>query len=192
MKKNTLLFLGSLLVVVATHAQHEHGQRHDPVPPVKDTVIISKPAAKDTVPHAHTHPMEAGAMPTQGTTEGGHDHEAMMQHDHQAMTMSHAFSRNLPMTRNGSGTAWLPDNSPMYGYMFHSGKWMYMLHGDVFLRYNKQDLLNKGQRGDSKFDAPNMVMLMGQRTVGKKGLFHFNTMFSLDPLTVGNGGYPLL
>jgi hypothetical protein len=192
MKKNTLLFLGSLLVVVATHAQHEHGQRHDPVPPVKDTVIISKPAAKDTVPHAHTHPMEAGAMPTQGTTEGGHDHEAMMQHDHQAMTMSHAFSRNLPMTRNGSGTAWLPDNSPMYGYMFHSGKWMYMLHGDVFLRYNKQDLLNKGQRGDSKFDAPNMVMLMGQRAVGKKGLFHFNTMFSLDPLTVGNGGYPLL
>lgn len=96
------------------------------------------------------------------------------------------------MTRNGSGTAWLPDNSPMYGYMFHSGDWMYMLHGSAYMRYNKQDLLNKGARGGSKWDAPNMVMLMGQRAVGEKGLFHFNTMLSLDPITVGGSGYPLL
>lgn len=114
----------------------------------------------------------------------------MEQHDN--MSMSHSFSRNLPMTRNGSGTSWLPDNSPMYAYMFHSKKWMYMLHGDIYLRYNKQDLFNKGHRGAGKFDAPNMVMLMGQRNVGKKGLFHFNSMFSLDPLTVGKAGYPLL
>jgi hypothetical protein len=108
------------------------------------------------------------------------------------MAMSHAFSRNLPMTRNGSGTSWLPDNSPMYAYMFHSKNWMYMLHGDVFLRYNSQDIFSAGSRGNSKFDAPNMVMLMGQRNVGEKGLFHFNTMFSLDPVTVGGAGYPLL
>jgi hypothetical protein len=117
------------------------------------------------------------------------DHSA---HEQGAMSMSHAFSRNLPMTRNGSGTSWLPDNSPMYAYMFHSRKWMYMLHGDVFLRYNKQDIFDKGSRGGSKFDAPNMVMMMGQRNIGSKGLFHFNTMFSLDPLTVGGEGYPLL
>lgn len=107
-------------------------------------------------------------------------------------SMSHAFSRNLPMTRNGSGTSWLPDNTPMYAYMFHSKKWMYMLHGDAFLRYNSQDIFNAGSRGNSKFDAPNMAMLMGQRDVGSKGLFHFNTMFSLDPVTVGGAGYPLL
>ncbi|HEU4633581.1 MAG TPA: hypothetical protein VFS22_06335, partial [Flavisolibacter sp.] len=70
--------------------------------------------------------------------------------------------------------------------------WMYMIHGAIFIRYNKQDLFDKGNRGGSKFDAPNMVMLMGQRNVGSKGLFHFNTMFSLDPLTVGEDGYPLL
>src|ERR1700712_3431689 len=57
--------------------------------------------------------------------------------------MSHSFSRNLPMNRNGSGTGWLPDASPMYGYMFHSKKWMYMLHGSLFLRYNKQDLFDR-------------------------------------------------
>jgi hypothetical protein len=117
------------------------------------------------------------------------DHSAHVQ---TGMSMSHAFSRNLPMTRNGSGTSWLPDNSPMYAYMFHSRKWMYMVHGDLFLRYNKQDVFEKGTRGDSKFDAPNMVMLMGQRNVGAKGLFHFSSMFSLDPVTVGEEGYPLL
>ena len=30
------------------------------------------------------------------------------------MSMSHVYSLNLPMGRNGSGTSWLPDASPMY------------------------------------------------------------------------------
>jgi hypothetical protein len=50
--------------------------------------------------------------------------------------MNDAFSLNLPMKRHGSGTGWLPDASPMIGYMFHSAKWMYMLHGNLFIRYN--------------------------------------------------------
>ena len=106
--------------------------------------------------------------------------------------MTHAFSLNLPMTRNGSGTAWLPDASPMYGVMLHSKKWMYMLHGNIDLRYTKQDLTNKRSRGDDKFDAPNWFMAMAQRKVGENGLFHWNAMISLDPLTEGGFGYPLL
>src|ERR1043165_8914139 len=106
------------------------------------------------------------------------------QHEHHEMSspMSHAFSLNLPMNRNGSGTGWLPDASPMYGYMLHSKKWMYMLHGNIFIRYNNQDIGNKGIRGGSKVDAPNWFMAMGQRRVGAKGLFHFNAMLSLDPI----------
>ncbi len=106
--------------------------------------------------------------------------------------MTHAFSRHLPMTRNGSGTAWLPDASPMYGYMHHHPNWMFMLHGNLFLRYNHQDITNKGTRGGEQWDAPNWLMFMGQRRTGAHGLFHFSTMFSLDPLTVGGNGYPLL
>lgn len=123
-----------------------------------------------------------------------HEHHMMeMKKDTMTMPgMSHAFSKNLPMTRNGSGTAWLADNSPMFGYMFHSSSWMFMLHGNLFFRYNKQDLLNKGSRGGNKFDVPNMWMFMGQSNVGKKGLFHFNAMLSFDPFTVGKSGYPLL
>jgi hypothetical protein len=112
--------------------------------------------------------------------------------NHNMENMSHAYSLNLPMNRNGSGTGWLPDASPMWGNMFHSNKWMFMLHYNAFLRYNNQDFTNKGSRGDSKIDAPNWLMFMGQRKVAKSGLFHFNSMFSLDAVIAGGSGYPLL
>lgn len=105
--------------------------------------------------------------------------------------MSHAFSLNLPMTRNGSGTGWLPDSTPMYGYMIHGKKWMYMLHGNIFARYTKTDVFNVGTRGSEKTDVVNWVMGMGQRKVGKNGMFRFSAMLSLDNLFGGNG-YPLL
>lgn len=105
--------------------------------------------------------------------------------------MTHAISRNLPMSRNGSGTGWLPDASPMYGYMFHKAGWMMMAHGNIFLRYTNHDLTGKGIRGGYKFDAPNWGMLMAQRPVGKNGLFHTSIMLSLDPIT-DKSGYPLL
>lgn len=106
--------------------------------------------------------------------------------------MSHAFSLNLPIGRNGSGSGWLPDASPMYGNMYHSKKWTYMFHYNLFIRYNNQDFTNKGVRGNDKVDAPNWLMFMGQNKTGSNGLFHFSAMFSLDAVTIGNGGYPLL
>ena len=67
-----------------------------------------------------------------------------------------------------------------------------MIHGNIAPRYNKQDISNKGTRGNEQWDAPNWFMFMGQTKIGEKGLFHFNTMFSLDRLTEGGDGYPLL
>src|SRR5215217_8341930 len=65
--------------------------------------------------------------------------------DHDGMPlMSHAYSLNLPMSRNGSGTAWLPDTSPMYMYMRGNAKSNWMVHGNVVLLYNNQDVFNKG------------------------------------------------
>jgi hypothetical protein len=69
---------------------------------------------------------------------------------------------------------------------------MYMLHYNLFLRYNNQDFTNKGSRGGSEFDAPDWLMFMEQRQVGKNGLFHFGVMASLDAPLGGNDGYPLL
>lgn len=163
------------LVGLTANAQHTHQM------PAKDTI---KPKAMDPMPMAP------------GKDTMTHDHHLMNpekpDNNGDMGNMSHSFSLHLPMSRNGSGTGWLPDASPMYGNMYHSKKWMYMLHGNLFLRYTHQDFTKKGSRGGTAFDAPNWLMFMGQRKVGKKGLFHFNTMFSLDPLTEGGNGYPLL
>ncbi len=134
--------------------------------------------------HEHHQSPASDTVHHEGKSDSMQSHEGMP-------PMSHSYSLNLPMNRNGSGTGWLPDASPMYGYMVHSKKWMYMIHGNIVVRYNNQDIGNRGTRGDSKMDAPNWFMAMGQRKVGSRGLFHFNTMFSLDPL-FGGEGYPLL
>jgi hypothetical protein len=145
---------------------------------VKKTLLIFSMALKTVIYAQHDH----------------HQHSERDSTDSKKFEMppmSHAFSLNLPMTRNGSGTGWLPDSTPMYGYMIHHRKWMYMAHGNLFVRYNKQDVFNKGSRGGDKFDAVNWFMAMGQRRVAKNGLFRFNIMLSLDNLFGGNG-YPLL
>ena len=151
---------------MAQHDDHMH---------MDDT---TRPAVKDTMKMPMDH--HAAMM----------DHSMGMNMDMPAM--SSAYSLNLPMNRDGSGTSWSPDASPMYGHMYHSKKWMYMLHYNLFLRYNNQDFSDKGIRGGSKLDAPNWLMFMGQKKIGSNGLFHFNTMLSLDPITMGGSGYPLL
>ncbi|HEX2396367.1 MAG TPA: hypothetical protein VHI78_13555 [Bacteroidales bacterium] len=127
-------------------------------------------------------------MPKSNTKNHDSDTSTMMQ-KHSGF---HAFSLNLPMNMDGSGTGWLPDNSPMYGYMMHYGHWNFMLHGNVFFRYNNQDVTKKGERGADLWDVPNWFMLTGHTRTGKRGLFRFSAMISLDYLTIGNAGYPLL
>lgn len=105
--------------------------------------------------------------------------------------MSHLYSLNLPMNRNASGTAWLPDETPMYMYMTGK-KAMWMFHGNIFLRYTHTDVFGSGSRGDGKFDAPNWFMAMTSKPVGKRGLLSARAMISLDPITEGGRGYPLL
>jgi hypothetical protein len=108
------------------------------------------------------------------------------------MTMNSQYSLTLPMNRDGSGSSWVPDQTPMYGYMFHGKKWMTMIHGAFFVRYTSQDVFKQGSRGGNQFDIPNWFMVMTQRQVGKNGLLSIGTMFSFDPFLVGPGGYPLL
>lgn len=122
-----------------------------------------------------------------------HAHPGSSQNDTgMSAHMSHSFSLNLPMNRNGSGTGWMPDSSVMYGHGLMSEKWMFMFHANVFLRSNWQDIMQKGNRGGQKTDAPGWFMGMGQRRVGDRGLFRFSAMISIDPLTIGSEGYPLL
>jgi hypothetical protein len=170
----TLVLLGMSLSIFAQHEHHKMPAKQDSTAKAKKKT----PMAKDTMPMQHRHGDHAMNMDT-----GMHPMD---------VPMTHAFSLNLPMNRNGSGTGWLPDASPMFGYMIHSRKWMYMVHGSIFLRYDNQNFNNDNKRGDSRFDAPTWFMFMGQRKVGEKGLFHFSSMLSLDPVIEGGKGYPLL
>lgn len=106
--------------------------------------------------------------------------------------MTHAFSTSLPMNRNGSGTSWSPDETPIYAVMLHGQYWNFMLHGNVFIRYTNQNLNNPSKRSADKFDAPNWIMAMGQRRIGARGLLYLSAMFSAERLTEGGAGYPLL
>lgn len=93
----------------------------------------------------------------------------------------------LPMTRIGSGTAWLPDSAPMFGVMKNAGAWMFMLHGSAFLQQTNQG----GPRGDAQFGSVNWGMINAMRGVGG-GRLQLRAMASADVFTVGRRGYPLL
>ena len=90
------------------------------------------------------------------------------------------------MTREGSGTSWQPDATPMAGVHFTEGDWTLMAHGFVNVVYDRQS----GPRGDSKLFTQSMAMLVANRTLGA-GTLGLRAMASLDP-TMGKSGYPLL
>ncbi|MVN76572.1 hypothetical protein GO988_09580 [Hymenobacter sp. HMF4947] len=154
-------------------------------------VLLATPALAQ---HRHTPGM---AMPADTTraqpTPGPQPMAGMSGPEMGSPRMSHAYSRHLPMARNGSGTAWQPDQTPMYMWMQHQGPWMLMYHGSAFGRYTSQNFNHASGRGHANaVDGPNWLMAMAQRNVGERGLLNLTLMVSLDPLTETRGGYPLL
>lgn len=87
--------------------------------------------------------------------------------------------------RDGSGTSWLPDDTPMSGPMRQVGSWMLMVHGNAFL----QDVQTTGTRGLGQLGSVNWFMGMARHDFGG-GQLTLRSMLSLDPLTVGKCGYP--
>lgn len=121
-----------------------------------------------------------------------HIHQSQDTIEKNEIYMHSFFSQNFPMNRDGSGTGWQADQSPMWMFMKMKKKTALMFHGSLFLRYTIQDLTNQSNRGGQQFDAPNMFMFSASREMTKKDLFSFFTMISLEPLSEGNSGYPLL
>ena len=87
--------------------------------------------------------------------------------------------------REGSGTSWLPDASPMYAVHVQRGAWMLMTHENAFLQF----LHESGRRGDDDVGSINWFMGMAQRNVGRRRL-GLRGMFSLEPWTIRGCGYP--
>jgi hypothetical protein len=104
------------------------------------------------------------------------------------MSMQSSVSIADPMSRESSGTAWVPDSTPMYGKMFMFGDDMLMVHGGAFPRYTNVST----ERGDDRIDMPNWFMGMYSHPIGDNAQLGARLMMSLDPLTEGGRGYPLL
>jgi hypothetical protein len=144
---------------------------------MKLVAVVEK---KHSAPHQRSHMShQSHAMP-----EHDHDHE----HEKMQMEMHSSIDIADPMSREGSGTSWLPDSSPMYGRMFMFDQNLLMLHGAIFPRYTNVST----RRGDDRIDAPNWFMAMYSHPLGDSAQFGARLMMSLDPLTEGGRGYPLL
>ncbi len=93
-----------------------------------------------------------------------------------------------PMSREGSGTAWLPDSSTTFGHMSMSGDDMLMTHGAGFVRYS--DTFT--DRGSRTLNAPDWYMVMGSHPLSPASQLGARIMVTSDFATVGGFGYPEL
>ncbi len=155
----------ALAAPVAAHAQpagHEHG--HTPASP-RDTATAREPS------HRHAPPTDRAMAEAEG-------------HAHAEMPAMYGRYR---FTRESSGTAWQPESAPHRGWHAMRGEWSLMLHGFAVALADRQG----GSRGADKVFSTNMLMGMATRPLGP-GRLGLRGMASLEPLTVGKRGYPLL
>jgi hypothetical protein len=118
------------------------------------------------------------------------NHDTGATHDTGGHPLVMPSSLNIadPMSRESSGSSWAPDSTPMYGHMVMFGDDMLMLHGGIFPRYTNAS----SHRGDDRIDAPNWFMAMYSHPFNENAQLGFRGMMSLDLLTEGGRGYPLL
>ncbi|HEX6867131.1 MAG TPA: hypothetical protein VF122_07860 [Caulobacteraceae bacterium] len=118
-------------------------------------------------------------------SEMGHMMQDMMSGPHHMGVMPGVFGP-YPMTREGSGTSWTPEATPMSGVHAMRGDWMLMTHASITAAYTDQG----GPRGGDKGYVGGMVGVMAHRDLGP-GVLGLRAMFSPDPF-MGKSGYPLL
>jgi hypothetical protein len=129
--------------------------------------------------------LAASAVAVDGSAQPmAHDHE------HEMAPMEHGQASSplgIAETRAASGTSWQPDSTPMFMWHWMTGGWTLGLHTSVFAGYDSKS----SDRGDDKFISINWVMAMAGHAVGPGDIL-LRTMLSLEPVTVGKRGYPLL
>jgi len=159
------------------HAQMDHSKMDHAMPaPSGSAPAATKPKRKKPANHTgHTTAVTGAAM----------DHSQM---DHSKM--GHGEMKGLlgpyPMTRDGSGTSWVPDATPHEGIYQQLEQWSVMTHGWINLIYDRQ----AGPRGADKTFVSGMLMTMAQRPLGD-GTLGVRAMLSPEPF-MGPSGYPLL
>ena len=128
--------------------------------------------------HEHHHP-------THEQNEEEHAHgqakdQMPMQERGPELQFSHA--------REGSGTSWMPDSSPVYAHHLMAGDWMLMLHYAATVGYDDQ----WSDRGSRRVASTNWLMGMASHPL-LGGQVTFRSMLSAEPATAaGEKQLPLL
>lgn len=159
---SAILIAPSAIAQAADHSAHE-----------VHTSAIEQPPAEDHSVH-------------EGMDHSKMDHTGMAGTDHGEHVMQSALGP-YAVTRDGSGTSWVPDASRHGGLHSQAGDWMLMGHATIDGVYSWQD----GPRGDEKAFVAGMFMGTAQRAIGGSGTLQLRAMVSPDPL-MGKTGYPLL
>ena len=95
------------------------------------------------------------------------------------------------MAREGSGTSWLPDESPMFMKMLpKKGRYNLGYMGNFSLNYTDSNVADG--RGPQEFYSNSMPMLMARRGLANGDSLGFRVMGSLDPVFNGQFGAPNL
>ena len=185
-------------VKMAEKTQHVHSPDEE-----KDDHAHPAPTVTPTPkkPEEHQHQPANQADHTKHSAQPSKSPMPEKAHEHGDPSAGHTMRSSInladPMSREGSGTAWVPVSSPTYAYMKMYGDGsMLMLHGTAFLRYtsvgSSRDVSIAGKGSRSRFDAPSMFMAMYTKPVGDKSQIGLRAMMSLDPLIERGYGYPLL
>ena len=120
---------------------------------------------------------------------------AAQEHQHPApppATQEHAHhadqaQESLFSGRDGSGTSWLPANSPMYAGHARAAGWELMWHGNAFLQFINESA--EEHRGAHQTGSINWVMGMARRQAGS-GRVGVRAMLSAEPWAIRGCGYP--
>ncbi len=166
-----LLFLAAVTLAAPGRIWAQHEGHHPPAAPAPSP----SPSPSPHSPPPSSMPQHPMSHQMPGKAPGHEMHEMM------------GFLGSYSMSREGSGTSWQPDSSPMEGIHWTRGAWTGMVHGFADVVYDHQG----GPRGDDDLFGPTMLMVMAQRPA-MRGTFGLRTMVSIDPATVGKSGYPLL
>lgn len=92
---------------------------------------------------------------------------------------------SLSPARDGSGTSWMPDESPMYGIHAQYKDWQFMYHANLFL----QSVHESSQRAEDRAGSINWAMIMAQ-TKAAGGDLSLRLMMSAENWTATKCGYP--
>jgi hypothetical protein len=126
--------------------------------------------------HEHHQAPEHAHEPEQAETE--HEHASHVGAEH---TMSESpAALALPHSREGSGTSWLPDSSPVFAHHFTAGDWTLMLHYSAVVGYDDQ----WSDRGSRRFTSVNWIMGMASHPL-LGGELMLRSMLSAEPATMG-------